>query len=146
MWTAPVATAAADAALWDGRPLDARSAVATGLDRRENTDDSEVTYLAPVIAAGARAEADLAAQARAVSDDSAESFAVAQASTILDVGRQLVTTDPQPEAVLHVELATLEAARAATAAYASEWANLAECWERHGCAFPTATAAGPRRR
>jgi DNA-binding CsgD family transcriptional regulator len=138
MWTAPVATAAAEAALWDGRPLDARSAVAAGLDRREDTDDSEVTYLAPLIAAGAHAEADLAAQARAVSDGSAESFAVARASSIRDVGRELVATGPQPEAVLHVELAALEAARAAAAASASEWADLAERWEQHGCAFPTA--------
>lgn len=138
MWTAPAATAAADAALWDGRPTDARSAVAAGLERREETDDSEVTYLAPLIAAGARAEADLAVQARAVGDGSAESVAVARAASILDVGRELVAADPQPEAVLHVELASLEAARAAAAASASEWAELAKRWERHGCAFPTA--------
>jgi DNA-binding NarL/FixJ family response regulator/tetratricopeptide (TPR) repeat protein len=138
MWTAPVAIAAADAALWDGRPLDARSAVAAGLDQREETDDSEVTYLAPLIAAGARAEADLAGQARAVGDESAESVAVERAASIRDVGRELVATDPQPEAVLHVELASLEAARAAAAASASEWADLAQRWERHGCAFPTA--------
>ena len=96
MWTAPVATAAADAALWDGRPLDARSAVAAGLDRREDTDDSEATYLAPLIAAGARAEADLAAQARAVGDDSAETFAAARATTILDVGREWWRQIPCP--------------------------------------------------
>ncbi|MEA2147268.1 MAG: hypothetical protein QOG59_2855, partial [Solirubrobacteraceae bacterium] len=138
MWTAPVAAAAADAALWDGRPLDARSAVAAALDRREETDDSEVVYLAPLIAAGARAEAELAAQARAVGDGSAESFAVARAASILEVGRGLVAADPLPEALLNVELASLEAARAAASASASEWADLAERWAQHGCAFPVA--------
>ncbi len=79
MWTGPTATARAEAAFWDGRPADALEVVATELGRREETDDSEVGYLAPVIAVGARAEAELAARARATGESEALADAVRRA-------------------------------------------------------------------
>ncbi len=138
MWTAPTATARADAALWDGRPHDARKVVATELARREEIDDYEATYLAPLIAAGTRAEADLAARARVIGETDACGRAVRDAEEILATGRALIGSDPPPEGALLIELARLETARAAAAASAEDWATLAERWERHGAAFPAA--------
>jgi DNA-binding CsgD family transcriptional regulator len=138
MWTAPTATARAEAAFWDGRPSDAREVVAAELGRREETDDSEVTYLAPLIAVGTRAEAELAVRARATGDAEALAEAIRRAGEIRDVGRTLVAADPQPEAALLVELATVEAARAEADASADDWTALAERWERHGAAFQVA--------
>jgi DNA-binding CsgD family transcriptional regulator/tetratricopeptide (TPR) repeat protein len=138
MWTAPVALAAANAALWDGRPADARASVEAELARREETDDSEVTYLAPLIAAGVRAEAELAASARAVGDAQAEAEAIDRADAIYAVGRELVLTHARPEAELHVELASVETLRTRAAASAQDWASMAEAWESHGFAFPAA--------
>jgi DNA-binding CsgD family transcriptional regulator/tetratricopeptide (TPR) repeat protein len=138
MWTAPTATARAEAAFWDGRPDDARQVVATELDRREETDDVEVTYLAPLIAVGARAEAELAVRARATGDTATLAQAVRRAAEIRDAGRTLIAVDPQPEAALLVELAGVEAARAEAGASAEDWATLAERWDRHGAAFQAA--------
>jgi DNA-binding CsgD family transcriptional regulator/tetratricopeptide (TPR) repeat protein len=138
MWTAPTATARAEAALWDGRPSDARKVVAAELARREETDDSEVAYLAPLIAAGARAEADLAARARATGESDALQQAVRGAAGIHAAGRELIRSELHPEAILLVELAALEAARAAAAASAEDWTALADRWEHHGAAFQVA--------
>jgi DNA-binding CsgD family transcriptional regulator/tetratricopeptide (TPR) repeat protein len=138
MWTAPTAVARADAALWDGRPADARKVVFAELSKREETDDSEITYLAPLIAAGARAEADLAARARATGEAEALEQAVRGAAEIHETGRALLLTDSQPEAALHVEMAARERERAAAAASAEDWAALATRWEQHGAAFQVA--------
>jgi DNA-binding CsgD family transcriptional regulator/tetratricopeptide (TPR) repeat protein len=138
MWTAPTATARAEAAFWDGRPADAREVVIAELNRRQETDDSEVAYLAPLIAVGARAEAELAARARVTGETEALAEAVRRAGEIRDVGRDLIAADPPPEAALLVEVATVEAARAEAAASAEDWTALAERWERHGGAFQVA--------
>jgi predicted ATPase/DNA-binding CsgD family transcriptional regulator len=138
MWTAPTATARAEAAFWDGRAADAREVVAAELGRREEIDDSEVTYLAPLIAVGARAEAELAAQARAMGETEALAEAVRRAAEIRDAGRTLVAADPLPEAALLVDLATVEAARAEAGASTEDWTTLAQRWERRGAAFQVA--------
>ncbi|HEY3776018.1 MAG TPA: AAA family ATPase [Solirubrobacteraceae bacterium] len=138
MWTAPTAVARADAALWDGRPADARKVVFAELSRREETDDSAASYLAPLMAAGARAEADLAARARATGETAALDEAVRDAAAIYETGRALLVSDDLPEAALHVEQAGLESARAAAAASAEHWTALAGRWERHGAAFQVA--------
>jgi DNA-binding CsgD family transcriptional regulator/tetratricopeptide (TPR) repeat protein len=138
MWTAPTATARAEAAFWDGRPADAREVVAAELGRREAIDDSAAAYLAPLIAVGARAEAELATRARATGEAEALAEAVRRAGEIRDTGRNLVAAHPLPEAALLVELATIEAARAEAAASAEDWKALAERWERYGAAFQVA--------
>jgi DNA-binding CsgD family transcriptional regulator/tetratricopeptide (TPR) repeat protein len=137
-WTAPIAIARADAALWDGRPADARKVVTAELARREETDDTETTYLVPLIASGARAEADLAAHARATGETEALERAMDGAEEILAAGRALIARGSHPEATLNVELTALEAARAAASASAEEWAALGERWEKHGGAFQVA--------
>ena len=138
MWTAPTAAARAEAAYWDGRPADALEVVAAELGRREDTDDSEVGYLAPVIAVGARAAAELAARVRATGETEALAVAVRRAAEIRDIGRSLVAADPRPEALLWVEQATVEAARADAAASAEDWTTLADRWEAYGAAFQVA--------
>ncbi len=138
MWTAPTATARADAALWDGRPGDARKVVAAELGSREETDDSAAAYLAPLIAAGTRAEADLAMRARATGQTEALEQAMRAAAEIHEAGRALIAAELQPEAALFVELAASETARAAASASAEDWAALAARWEHHGTAFQAA--------
>jgi DNA-binding CsgD family transcriptional regulator/tetratricopeptide (TPR) repeat protein len=138
MWTAPTATARAEAAFWDRRPADAREVVAAELDRREAIDDSAVAYLAPLIAVGTRAEAELAGRARATGDAEALAEAIRRAGELRDAGRTLVAADPLPEPALFVQLATSEAARAEAVASAEDWTALAQRWERHGAAFQVA--------
>jgi DNA-binding CsgD family transcriptional regulator/tetratricopeptide (TPR) repeat protein len=155
MWTGPIATARAEAAFWDGRPADAREVVAAELDRREAIDDSAVAYLAPLIAVGTRAEAELAVQARATGEAEALAEAIRRAGELRDAGRTLVAADPPPESALLVELATVEAARADAMASTEDWTALGQRWERHGAAFQVAycrwraaelvlTGGGPR--
>ena len=138
MWTGPTATARAEAAAWDDRPADARAVVAAELGRREEIDNSAVGYLAPLIAVGTRAEAELATRARATGEDDALAEALRRAGEIRDLGRDLVAADPRPEAVLLVEMAGVEAARAEAAASSEDWTDLARRWEEYGAAFQTA--------
>jgi DNA-binding CsgD family transcriptional regulator/tetratricopeptide (TPR) repeat protein len=156
MWTGSVAVARAEAALWDGRPESARAAVEAELGRRQPDDDAAAVYLAPLIAAGARAEAELSARARAVGDAAAEAEAVNRARTIVDIGRDLTIGEPWPEASLYVEMASAESDRAAGRASAQMWARVAAGWEERGNVFQAAyarwrqaeltlAAGGPRR-
>jgi DNA-binding CsgD family transcriptional regulator/tetratricopeptide (TPR) repeat protein len=138
MWLAPLALVRADSALWLGCPAEASDEVADALSRRETTDATEVMYLAPLLAAGARAEADLAVTARTIGDTAELERIVARAAEIHELGAGLVAGDPQPEAQLHVQTAALEAARAAAAASAEDWRALAERWEARGNVFPAA--------
>jgi DNA-binding CsgD family transcriptional regulator/tetratricopeptide (TPR) repeat protein len=139
MWTGPIAVAMADAALWDGRPRDARAIVSAELDRRPETDDSAAMYLAPLIAAGVRAEVELVAGARATGDQAAAADAVERAIALRELGRELVTGAVMPEALLHLALAEAEAERAAGGGGdPNAWGELAARWERHGSAFQTA--------
>ncbi|HWE09684.1 MAG TPA: AAA family ATPase [Solirubrobacteraceae bacterium] len=135
MWTGPLAAARADAALWDGRPEAARAVVDAELARREPTDDSAATYLAPLIAAGARAEAELAGRARTMRASAEEAEAVSRAVAVCDVGRDLITSHMSPEPLLFVATASAETERAAGSASADTWAGLAARWDEHGNVF-----------
>lgn len=138
MWTAPQATARAEAAYWDGDPASAGKVVHAELGRREVTDDSAVAYLAPLIAVGARAEAEVAARARITGETDALGEAVARAAELRETGRVLVASDPLAEATLFVEMAAIEAARAGAEASSREWTDLATRWEDYGAAFQVA--------
>jgi DNA-binding CsgD family transcriptional regulator len=135
MWTAPVAQVHAEAALWLGRPAEASAVVQAELGRRETVDASEVMYLAPLLAAGARAEADLAVAARAVSDAAELERIAGRAVRMAEIGQELVRADPQPDAVLHVEQTMLETARATAAATEEAWRVLSDRWDARGNAF-----------
>jgi DNA-binding CsgD family transcriptional regulator/tetratricopeptide (TPR) repeat protein len=138
MWTAPTVLARADAALWDGRPGDARDLVEAELGQRQPSDDAEASYLLPLLSAGARAEAELAVRARATADADAERDAVRRARGLCDLGRELTAEHLEPEAGLHLDTALAEAERAVGRASARDWEELAGRWEEHGNRFSAA--------
>jgi DNA-binding CsgD family transcriptional regulator len=138
MWTGPIAVARAEAALWDNRPQDARSVVADGLAARDTTDDQAGHYLAPLIAAGARAEAELMARERATGNGPGQNATATRAAELRDLGRQLTADDPSPESILHIELATAEAERAAGNIEPAAWSALVDRWDRYGGRFQAA--------
>ena len=67
---APLAEAAAELALWQGDATRARAEVVAALER-EDVVPAYISRLGPILALGARAEADIAALARAERDDGA---------------------------------------------------------------------------
>jgi DNA-binding CsgD family transcriptional regulator/tetratricopeptide (TPR) repeat protein len=138
MWTGPIAVARAEAALWDGRPDDARQVVSDELAVRDTSDHEAGLYLAPLIAAGTRAEAELAARARATGDSAGETSAAVRARELRDLGRELTADDALPEALLQIELATAETERAMGDPEPGMWAALVEGWDRHGARFTAA--------
>jgi DNA-binding NarL/FixJ family response regulator len=140
MWTAPLTTARATAAIWDGRAADVRALVERELAAAEDEDDMAAYYLGPILAVGARAEADLATQARATGDAGAEAEAIAR------VGRLMGETDwksgpgTSPEVALQVATAAADEQRARGVATPEAWAELAGRWEDFGVPFPAAYA------
>jgi DNA-binding CsgD family transcriptional regulator/tetratricopeptide (TPR) repeat protein len=139
MWTAPVALARAEAALWLGDPATARDAAAGEL-----SGDEEIVifwdflYVAPLLSVGARAQADLAVAARAVGNEAELEQIVARANEIGALSQRLIEASSQPEAVLYAQTAMLEVARAQISASADEWRALGECWEQRGNPYPAA--------
>ena len=140
MWTAPVTVARAEWALWGGQPERAREAVGTELARLEPTDELAPQYLAPVVAVGVRAEADLAARARATGDGAAEAEAVRRAETIYELGCDLLRRDAGWEAPVHVAGAEAELARARGAMTEDTWPPMIERWDELGNVFMAAYA------
>jgi DNA-binding CsgD family transcriptional regulator len=110
------------------------------LDGRDEKDDYGLPYLAPVLAAGVRAEADLAARARATGDAAAEIAAVQRAARLRAAARELVAGEGLPEPVLHAETAAAEEERARGPASPETWAALAARWEGFGMPFQAAYA------
>jgi DNA-binding NarL/FixJ family response regulator len=138
MWTAPITTVRAETALWQGRPEDARGPVERELSA---WDDFGAYYLGPVVAAGARAEADLAGHARATGQLAAETDAVARAARLVAMGHEIFAGEaPPPESLLHLATAEAEEQRAAGSASPETWAAVAERWESFGVPFQAAYA------
>lgn len=140
MWTGPLAVARAEAAVWEGRPEAVRVVVEAELARRQPGDDTAAVYLAPLVAAGARAEADLAARARAVGDPAVEADALTRASRLVDVGRELIIDELAAEPELYMETVNAEYERAAGRASAETWARVGAAWDEYGNAFAAAYA------
>jgi DNA-binding NarL/FixJ family response regulator len=136
MWTAPITTARAAVAIWDGRPADVRALVERELAAGQEQDDMAAYYLGPILAVGARAEADLATRARATGDAEAEAEAIARA------GRLAKDASPgaPPEAVLQLATAAAEEQRARGVGTPEIWAGLAARWEEFGVPFQAAYA------
>jgi DNA-binding CsgD family transcriptional regulator len=129
MWTAPLAVTTMLAALWQGRPEEARATAEREL-ARDDADADGFAYLAPVFSIGARAEADLAVAARALGDDAAEREAVGRAAAYADRVRSLAReTTPRGDVVGHLAACACEAARAAGEATPDDWAEVAATWE-----------------
>ncbi len=64
-WVGPLAEAAAELALWTGRPIDARAELEAAMGRLPIDEPGLVTRIGPLLVLGLRAEADVAALARA---------------------------------------------------------------------------------
>ena len=142
MWTAPLTTARAEAALWDSRPGRRRATLVDTLRWRLATrsDDMAAFYLAPVLAVGARAEADLATRRRATGDAEAEARGSARARARAGQGRR-EPGDAPPEALLQLATAVAEAQRAPVVLRTpATWADLAARWEAFGVPVPAAYA------
>jgi DNA-binding CsgD family transcriptional regulator/tetratricopeptide (TPR) repeat protein len=139
MWTAPMTSARAAAAVWDGRPDTVRELVERELAIHDD-DDMVAYYRGPVIATGVRAEADLAARARATGESAAEAEAVAQARRLLDHAETLLVEGTPPETVLHIATAQADEQRARGVGTPDTWAEVAARWEAFGLPFPVAYA------
>ncbi|MDX6716991.1 MAG: hypothetical protein QOH30_3549 [Baekduia sp.] len=140
MWTAPLTTARAAAAIWDGRPADVRAVVERELAASEEHDDMAAHSLGPVVAVGARAEADLATRARATGDAEGEADAIARAGRLVQEAVSRVTPATPPEALLQQATAAADEQRARGVATPETWAELATRWESFGVPFQAAYA------
>jgi DNA-binding CsgD family transcriptional regulator len=142
MWTAPISVARAEAALWDGRAGDARSAVDSEIGSWQ-PGEQDLFAFAPVLALGVRAEADLAEHARTAGDAAARDEAAQRAATLLGrLHEQLAGSAGAhaPEARLQAAAAEAEAERAAGRSAAATWRAVAEGWEAFGSPYPAAYA------
>ncbi|MDX6703103.1 MAG: hypothetical protein QOF26_3329 [Baekduia sp.] len=140
MWTAPATAARAAAAIWDGRPADVRAVVAQQLAGGDEDDAMAAYYLGPIVAVGARAEADLATRARATGDAQAEAEAIARAARLVREAEWPASPDTPPEALLHLATAAADEQRARGVATPEAWADLATRWEEFGVPFQAAYA------
>lgn len=79
-WIAPVAEAAAELSLWQGRPADAREEILAAFRRLPTDEPAYISRIGVLFALGLRAEGDLGAIARArrSTDSLAESGVIAQ--------------------------------------------------------------------
>jgi DNA-binding CsgD family transcriptional regulator/tetratricopeptide (TPR) repeat protein len=128
-------------ATWEGRPEEARTIVARGLERVEEIDDP-----GPVISlclAGLEAEAAIAERAAAAHATAAREQAAVVAAKLLQRGRDAATADGvMPTAMGRVMLLTAEAeyARVTDPGHHRAWAEAAAVWEEFGCPWPAAYA------
>ena len=128
MWTAPVAVSRAELALRRGSPEQARAAVERELDGHGGEED--VFTMSPLLAIGARAEAEIAARARALGDGAGEQEAVARARDLAQRSERLVREGPPfVDAPLHRDVCVLEAERAAGTADPDAWQRVAGRWD-----------------
>jgi DNA-binding CsgD family transcriptional regulator len=142
MWTAPISLARAEAALWDRHPQDARAVVAAEIASWD-AGEQDLFAHAPVLAAGVRAEADLAEHARSAGDSAAEAEALERTGSLLaELRTQLAAPAGarMPEPQLSGAEGEAEAERAAGRSNAANWRALAERWQAFGSPFPAAYA------
>ena len=132
MWTAPVAHARAEAALWLGNAGEASDVVTAELTRYEEIVEADFLCVAPLLVSGARAQAELAMAARTVGNDDELEQVMAQGGEIRALAERMIAADSQPESVLQAETALLEVARAEGSATAAQWRELAERWRARG--------------
>ena len=135
---APCAAMEAELALWEGRPDEARRAVAQGLEHLEHTDDTFFTP--PLLSLGLRAEADLAERARAgeAGDDLEEALSAGR--RLIEQARSLLTAAPPPTAEGDVQTCEAELRRLHGQSDPHRWARAAQAWEQLGMPYPAALA------
>ena len=143
-WVAPLAEAAGELALWQGRPGDARREVLDGLDRFSILP-GKITRIGPLYAIGMRAEADLVANVRR-----GARAAVAEASTIAEQYlsslanlRKQITRGLPPFVQLaeaYWSVCTAEFARLRGANDPAQWSLAAQAFAAIPMAYPRAYA------
>jgi DNA-binding CsgD family transcriptional regulator len=128
-------------ATWEGRPEDARAAVADGLALLAEADQAYLT--ADLCLAGLAAEAAIAERAAARGDASAHDQASRIAAGLLDRARAAVGADGAAvTGTVQAKLLTAEAewTRVAAPGDPSRWAQAAGAWDELSCPWPAAYA------
>jgi DNA-binding CsgD family transcriptional regulator len=123
----------AEAALWDGRPADARAAVADGLELLAGSD--EPYWPTELGRTGMAVAATLAEQARDRHAEAEERAALQLAGGLLERARAAATAPGVvPTPVVQANLRTIEAewSRAAGPSDPERWAASARAWEALG--------------
>jgi DNA-binding CsgD family transcriptional regulator/tetratricopeptide (TPR) repeat protein len=133
----PVYREQAGVAVWQGRPADARSAVAAGLSACLGVDGAR--YAASLYPVGLRAEADVAELARARHDDDQETDARRVAAELLDGARALVTPWG-PEFEAHLATCEAEWTRVVGESDPQRWQSAVDAWDKAGQPYPAAYA------
>jgi DNA-binding CsgD family transcriptional regulator/tetratricopeptide (TPR) repeat protein len=129
----PVLVGLAEAALWDGRPADARAAVADGLELVAGSD--EPYWPTELGRTGMAVAATLAEQARDRHAEAEERAALQLAGGLLERARAAATAPGVvPTPVVQANLRTIEAewSRAAGPSDPERWAASARAWEALG--------------
>lgn len=135
---APRCAAAAELALWEARPDEARQAVAQGLGHLQHTDDAYLT--APLLPLGLRAEADLAERARAAHAAGELEEVIAAGRRLIERARSLLVAPTPPTAEGHLQTCEAELQRLHGEPDPQLWARAALAWERLGEPYPAAQA------
>jgi DNA-binding CsgD family transcriptional regulator len=128
MWTAPLSATSAALALWTGRPEDARALIERELALKSVDETDASGFVVPLLALGARAEADLAVAARALGDETAASDAVARAGRCQGHLAEYMG-GAGPEVQAHAATCVAEVARAAGHDTPDHWAAVAAAWD-----------------
>jgi DNA-binding CsgD family transcriptional regulator/tetratricopeptide (TPR) repeat protein len=129
----PVLVGLAEAALWDGRPADARAPVADALELLAGSD--EPYWPTELCRTGMAVAATLAEQARDRHTEAEERAARELADTLLERARAAVTAaGVVPTPAVQASLRTIEAewSRAAGPSDPDPWAQSARAWEALG--------------
>jgi ATP/maltotriose-dependent transcriptional regulator MalT len=139
--SAPAYALLATVATWDGRPDDARAAVAAGLASLDEADDPRA--VAELCQAGLAAEAAIAGRAAAHRDEKTRDQASQIAAGLLERARKAAGADGVAiTAAVRAQLLTAEAERTRVTGHGDPgcWAAAAGAWDDVGCPWPAAYA------
>ncbi|MGH8974803.1 MAG: LuxR C-terminal-related transcriptional regulator, partial [Acidimicrobiia bacterium] len=143
-YQAPLLTLQAGLALWQGRPEEARRAVADGLALVAGSED--VWLVAPLLWHGLRAEGDRAERARAHGVGGEAEEAAATAADLLDETRRLanrsvdVALPVRDVVAAYLALSEAELGRVTGAGDPQRWADAAARWNELSHPYPGAYA------
>ena len=142
MWTAPTATARAEAAFWDGRPaVRVRSSPPSwAAARRSTTQRSGISHRSSRSAPGPRRSWR---RARATGESEALADAVRRAGELRDIGRRCRRRSPPEARCGWIRHGRGRPDRAT--ASAEEWMTFADRWKEYGAAFRSRIAVARRR-
>jgi DNA-binding CsgD family transcriptional regulator len=138
----PTHVSLAELELWQRRPAEAATVVASGLATTGHSVDIRHTELS---ALGIRAQADLAELARARRSPDEEAAAIERGSTLLEAVRErhaIAATRPalEPQSSAWLALCEAEAGRLEGVAAPDAWAEAADRWDSLGRPYPAAYA------